>query len=204
MTKRVRLSGLSADPQNIDVPKLTGFVSPGLDRVITGAVEAAFDMYSGALANIIPNIFQVTVRDFVNDQFISPFLQGNEATCQHDSVEVKGFADFPTFFEAGSTVYGNRSPSTILRNLLDSELVKVDPNSGKPEFNKVLIDPVTSSQSGTKGIFSFDGNLFEAGANITVGGLNAEIRLEASDTKIENLNTVIIPLELLDTVPSEP
>jgi hypothetical protein len=198
----VQLSGLSVDPQNLDVPTLTGFVSPGLDRVITGAVEAAFDMYSGALAETIPNIFQVTVRDFVNDQVISPFLEGNEASCPQNAIEVEGFVEFPELFDSGSAVYGNIS--SMLRNLLDTELLQLDPDSGKPKINKVLIDPVTSSQSGTQGTISFDGNLFETGTSISVGGLNADIQLRASDAKIENINTVMMPLQLLDTIPSEP
>ncbi|KAG7360522.1 hypothetical protein IV203_035621 [Nitzschia inconspicua] len=198
----VQLSGLFVDPQNIDIPTLTGFVSPGLDRVITGAVEAAFDMYSGALANAIPNIFQMSVRDFVNKQVLATFLNDMEISCPLYPTDVEGFVDFRDFFNASSSEYGPFP--AMLRNLLDTELLQLDSTTGIPKINKMLIDPLTLNQSGVEGTIAIDGNLFETGATISVGGLNADIQLRASNAKVENLNTLSLPLKLLEIVSTEP
>ncbi|KAL3919794.1 MAG: hypothetical protein SGILL_003576 [Bacillariaceae sp.] len=207
-----QLASLFVDPQTITIPTLTGFVSPGLDRVITGAVEAAFDMYKGALANTIPNIFQTTVREFVNDQVLTPALGSMDAECPEMANEMDGFVDFRDLLlppersmlqgGSGTAPYGAMAYTAM--ELVTDNLLNVDPVTGSASINTMLIDPVTSSQSGTDGAIEFNGNLFETGSRISVGGLDADIQLRAGDIKIRNLNTVTQPLELLQTVPEEP
>lgn len=197
----VELSGLSVDPHHIDLPTVSGFVSPGLDRIITSALEAAFDMYSGALAKTIPNIFQVTVRDFVNTQVISTFLNDKKAGCPEESIGVEGYVDFRDL-RLSSGVYGSL-PSMLL-NLLDTELLQLDPVSKEPKINAALIAPMTTKQSGKEGTLVFDGNLVETGTKVSVGGLNADIQLKVYDVKIENLDTVSLPLSLLNSVADGP
>jgi hypothetical protein len=207
-----KLAGLFVEPQNIKIPTLNGFVSRGLDRVLTGAAEAAFDMYKGALASTIPNIFQTTVRSFVNDKVLRPSLDGMEAECPQMAMKMDGFVDFRDLLlppeiskgqgGSGTKPYGSMAYSAM--ELVTSNLLQVDRATGSANINSVVIEPFTVAQSGTKGTIEVNGNLFETGSRISVGGLDADIKLRASDIKIKNLNTVTQPLALLQTVADEP
>lgn len=201
----VQLSGLHVDPQVISLPTLTGFVSPGIDRIITEAVEAAFEMYSGVLEYAIPNVFQTSVRRLVNEQVIDVFLSSSgssECPGANETMSDTALVDFQQLFDTNSNVYGDLP--TLLVDLLDTEVLASDPETGKPKINKVLIDPFTENQSGVKGTFMYAGDLFDTGARISVGGLDADIQLRGSDAKVENLNTITTPLALMEPVEMEP
>lgn len=195
-----QLSGLHVDPRAIDVPTMTGFVDPGIDRLIKDAVEAVFEMYGGVLEYAIPNVFQTTVRSGLNG-LIGGLIEGGPCPVYSES-DNTSFVDFREFFGIGPS--GNGDIPSLLRGLLDSELLAVNPETSKPKINEVLVNPLTKSQSGVEGTLQFDGALFETSSRLNIGGLDATIQLRASDAKIENLDTISLPLALLEAVESEP
>ena len=62
----------------------------------------------------------------------------------------------------------------------------------------------TKAQSNNSGTLLFPGNLFSGSSRVEVGGLNANIELQASDARIDNLDTLGSPLEILEAVMNKP
>jgi hypothetical protein len=191
-----QLSGLSIDPQDVNEPTLDGFISPGIDRIITDATEAAFAMYTGVLRQAIPNIFQTSVRDFVNTKVIDAYMSDTAKTSCPTVEPVEGFIDFRQFLAKEESIYGDLPP--MLKNLFDSELLAVDSDTGNPRINEVLIAPLTKSQSGVEGDVTFTGDVFAFHSEtIPQFGLDS-VELRAFNPSIKNLDSMGAPLMLLE------
>ena len=192
---KAELSGLEVDPQDVNEPTLNGFISPGVDRIITDSVEAAFEMYSGVLKRAIPNIFQTSVRDFINDKVISSYMRNTEHTDCPAVEAFEGYLDFRKFFDAETNTYGDLPP--MLKNLFDSELLAIDPSTEKPRINDILIGPYTGKQSGIEGNIEFTGDIFGfLSETIPQFGMDF-IELRAFDLSAKNVDSLGSPLDLL-------
>ena len=190
----VELSGLEVSPTlNVNTPTLNGFSSPGLDRLLSNSIQAAFDMYKGVLTTRLPNIFQTSVRNLINRDIIGEYMEENPCPSGQGTVSDSQFVDFRDFFESND--YGNLPP--LLKNLVDDELLATDPETGKPRINEILITPYTKAQSGVEGSLKFANELFAFSSKaIPQFGLDS-IQLQVFDVAIENLDTLGAPLELL-------
>ena len=222
---------LSILPQQINVPRLEGFIDDGLDRILSNLAEITFEMYHDFLVDeILPIMMQSTVKAFANDLIRKMLENSNnkfDACPEVEDVTTgddESFVDFREFFGTPNTIsegfedifgspiamekaseYG-KLPS-MFWNLMDKELLQDNPKTGMPKINEVVIDRLTRGQSGTEGTLVFIGygeDIFNVVQKINVGGFDANIRLSASDVKIENLDTVVSPLVLLEPVPIEP
>eukprot|EP00536_Pseudo-nitzschia_multiseries_P018323 jgi/Psemu1/321305/estExt_fgenesh1_pm.C_23840001 len=212
-----RFTELSVSTQMIMAPTVEGFVDDGLDRILSDFADIAFEMYhDDFVEDVLPNLFQSIVKTFVNNQ-ISLILEdaGNNADAcpKFDDMggnETEEYVDFRQFFNSSFSTESNNQygelPSMLLE-LMDKEMIEPDPTTGMPKINEVLINPLTKGQSGTEGTLILGGDgedIFNTVQRINIGGFDANVRLRASNIKIENLNTVMEPLVLLDTVPTEP
>lgn len=65
----VAVVGLSVGTDDIEPPALTGFVSPGLDRVFDGLSKAAFAILKEFALARLPVFFDITVRGYLNSNF---------------------------------------------------------------------------------------------------------------------------------------
>ena len=190
----VQLSGLKVDPKIINEPNLDGFISPGVDRMVSDSATAAFEMYTGVLKQAIPNIFESNVRDFMNTHVIDAYFSDADTTCP-PVVSVGGLVNFQELFGEEYNTYGDLPP--MLKNLFDSELLVVDETTGMPRINEVLVAPFTEMQSGVEGTLAFFGDLFGLHSEtIPQIGMDS-IELKAFDASIENLDTLGAPIELL-------
>jgi hypothetical protein len=193
----VQLSGLQIDPQSVIVPTLTGFVSPGLDRIITDAADAAFDMYQGSLERTLP----IIIRDLLNG-LAKTYITSNPCPQVAPPSSDSAFIDFAALLANEGNTFG--VIPALLENLLNSELLAINNQTGRPKINEVLIAPFTKKQSGTEGSLVFEGELFGGTRRVRVGGLDANVELRASDARIENLDTISTPLEILAPVLNQP
>ena len=195
-----QLSGLDVDPSYInDGPALDGFLSSGFDLLISDSVEAAFAMYEGSLRAAIPNVFQTSVRDMINTFFVETFNDDRESsTCPEPQSPSEEIVDFRKFFDSANGSYGDL-PS-VLKNMMDDELLTVNPDTGRPRINEALIAPLTGVQSGSEGTMIFPSDLFSflvpKNLSQTFGLETLEFRL--FDPVIENLNTIGTPIQLLE------
>ena len=189
-----QLSGIEVDPQLVNEPTLNGFISVGVDRIITDSVEAAFAMYTGALRQSLPNIFQVEVRKFINTYVVDAFLGDSARTSCPTMEPLDGIMDYRELFDR--TTYGD-IPS-MLKTLLDEELLQPDGDASKgPRINDALIAPFTKRQSGVEGELNFPGSVFGFQAeSVDEFGISS-IELQASSPSIKNLDTLGLPIDIL-------
>jgi len=205
---------LEISPQQINPPTLEGFIDDGLDSILSDLAEISFEMYHDLLVKeTLPIVVRSTLKTFAND-LIAKILEGsgeNTNACpKFDEVAADEYVDFREFFGLPNSItidseYG-KLPS-MLRDLMDQELLAKNPATDMPKINEIMIDPLTRGQSGTEGTLLLVGNgddMFNVGQRIKVGGFDTNIRLSASDVKIENLDTVVSPLILLEPVPTDP
>ena len=210
VVKELKLSGLDVDPSYInDGPAVDGLVSSGFDRLISDSFEAAFAMYKGSLRAATPNLFQTTIRDVINEFIMSSLYDdGTVSTCPESQPFNEEIIDFRKFFDAEDNTYGD-VPS-ILKSMMDQELIATNPETGRPRINEALIAPLTGSQSGVEGTLIFLNDLFSYILPKDViekfGLQNVEFHvfdpsienLDTMGATTENLNTMGAPIQLLE------
>jgi len=215
--KALHFIDLQISPQQINAPTLKGFIDDGLDRILSDLTEIAFEMYYELLLDdVLPAMIRNTVRASIND-IMNRALEGSrsspdECTKYNEvpTVHAANYVDFRELFGSSTTfvetsTYGEL-PS-MLRTVIDNELLSVNPTTGMPKLNDVLIDTLTKGQSGIEGTLLFggdDGQGFDIIERIKIGGFDTNVRLSASDIRIENLDTVVAPLTLMEPVLTEP
>ncbi len=209
----VQLSGLHIDPQMVSVPTLAGFVSPGLDRIITDAAEAVFEMYKGALEDALPNIFQTSIREFVNREVFEGFLSDTEIFACPPVQEVDGYVDFRDLFfspsealaqgGAGNEPYGDLAYTAM--GFLRDDLLALDGN-GSLKLNSFLIEPLTKAQSGTIGTLQFPKDLISLTkttfANKFIRSFVNRFEIGLSNLRLKNLDILVPPVSILQTTTS--
>jgi len=202
------VSFLSATAGNLESPKLDGFISKGIDRVITSGADAVFAMYEGALLDLIPNIFQVGFRKSINDMLRKALEESKDCSfginLNGTASKYLNFADLFLDKEdaisvggLGKEQYGGIMKS--LYNIIEAETIDA---SGPSFINESIIRPLTSRQSGNDGSIVFNEPLVDMGSNIELGELKASFDFKLSDLSIENLDTMGSPLSLIR--PSSP
>lgn len=199
----VELSEMSVSVGNIREPTLEGFVSPGIDRLVTRGVEALFLMYEKLLLDAAPNVASTLLKNMVNSELLSQF-NGDNADCP--ILDTKGgFINFHDLLlkpqdaavsgGSGKEPYGDLIP-TLMTLLREQFLAPGD--DGLPIANSKLI-----RQFAKDGSLVF-GDLFDSGTRVQVGGLDAQVALKAYNARIENMDSMGEPLSVLEPVPDEP
>ena len=211
--QELRFVELEISPQQINAPTFEGFIDDGLDRILSDVADIAFEMYEDFLVkDILPMMVQNTVTKFANDLIAKTLKDSsnNSDSCpKYDEVaagDAEYYVDFREFFDSSANSEYGELPS-MLWDLMDKELLQENPTTGMPKINEVLIEALTKGQSGTEGTLLFGGDgedVFNIVQRIIVGGFDANVRVSASDIRIENLDTVVAPLILLEPVPTEP
>lgn len=208
---RMELSGLHVDPLSVRVPTLQGFVSPGIDRIVTNSVRAAFAMYTGVLRQAIPTIFQTSIRDFVNNEVIGPYISDSGQSSCPDVSEASGFIDFRDLFlppetalsqgGTGNTPYGDIAYK--IKGMIEDNLLSVE-EDGLLKLNSFLVRPLTESQSGIPGTINFlPEPLFvemTKFANQYVHSFVDRFKIGLFDLRINNLDTLMPPVKILETM----
>jgi hypothetical protein len=203
---QLEVTGFTVDATEVDIPTLSGFISPGIDRVITNSASAVFNMYEPTLIKVIPNIFQITVKDLLNG-LIHDATDTLGASCSKiefpSNETLLNFGDLllppEEAIEVGGTglsPYGN-----ILRDiwtLVEDELLKID-EGGLSYINDLAISKLTELQSSIPGTLLFMDEIGGA-YKFELGEVFLDIELKASNVKIENIDTVGAPLSLLEPV----
>ena len=208
---KAKVSGLSVVVDDIETPQMTGFISPGIDRILRTAADLAFTMYKSPMLDAVPNFFQITVRKIIND-FLSSQINSekNDRTCRQDGwqdTNSGGILDFRDLFlfpdeasklgGSGTSPYGDVGP--MVMRLLHNQVLAVD-DDGLSKINNIVFGPMTEVQSNVPGSLLFPGDLFGGASDVNVGGFKATVEVRAFDAAIERVNTVGEPLRLLAPV----
>jgi hypothetical protein len=213
---QMELSTFVVEAIDIQPPTLNGFVSRGMDRVVSEAVDTAFLMYERLMLQSAPAFFQTNIRDLLNERFreflangfICPAVEF-DPNGQEDSAAGGGLVDLRDLLLspdvarlAGGTglePYGNVISTVILPNI-EGQLLEVD------MFNSRVVRPFTQKQSGEDGTLVYSPAIVEF--TLPINGEESDsaaasliwdkFELKASDVRIQNLDTVIDPLMLFE------
>jgi len=195
-----KLSGLDVYPSYVnDGPNIDGFLTSGLDRVISESVEAVFAMYKGSLRTAIPNIFQTKVRELINTFIIDAVVHDTTGSkCPEVQLFGENLIDFRKLFDRKDTSYGD--VPFMLKKMVDDELLKTNPETGILRINEAVIAPFTGAQSGHAGTMVFPIDLFSFLLPKTTSkkfGLET-LEFRIFDPKVENLDTIGTPIQILE------
>ncbi len=165
----------------------------------------------------VPIFFNSTVRALLNDVLHDNLVEHEDDVDIQDPCpsypnikeleQGQDLIDFRTFFDKGLPA--------LLVDLLENELVAINPDTGLPKINNVLMVPLMEEmtdqemnidESGrTTMTFGSGGDaLVDVATNLAIGGLSADVKLRLNDLSIYNLDTMVEPLELLKPILEEP
>ena len=193
-------------------PLFNGFISPGLDRLLTTFTEELRKLYGDAFGTVMPNFIGTYFRNAINslDNNEDNMLCPKYASLIHTSTE--DYIDFRDLFmsatEAAAAGASGNSPYGALTSKIMQiikEYISEENSDDFPVLNEDLIDPFTKSQSGIEGTFFVGGdeiNIFETSIDNNVGVGSFRTSLKAS--KVENLNTIGYPMMILQPSPNKP
>jgi Paraquat-inducible protein A len=203
---------LQISVESIEAPSIRGFDSPGLNRVAVALLEGLFEMYDDAIASALPEFFATTMKGLLASN-IRDFIDNTPDHCSAPVVPTDlEFVDFRELLlpVSDAMTYGGKGSSNfgdlgvLTHSIVQTELITINPTTGLPKANTGLIDPLTLVQSNVTGTLSYPGNLLDINKELSVEDLAANIRLEVSDARIEFLNTIGNPLQLIAPVLQEP
>jgi len=205
----VAVSGMSLNLNDVKPPSLVGFVSPGIDRVFGGVMDASFVVFRDLLLAKLPTFFNTAVREYVNDNVLKQYwsyAESEQCSWTSSSDPSDGTIDLRDLLltpddavaagASGKEPYGNLF-SSVLVPMLDGKLVSPDDNAdGLPLLNDHLIRPITKIQSGAEGTLAFNTDLF-AIESPSMASSSTLVQLRASNLTIKNLDTIDAPVKLL-------
>lgn len=195
---------LSATAGNIQEPAMEGFISAGIDHVVTQSVKAAFTMYEGVVLRAMPNIFQLAFKDTLNEAFFTSY----NGVCPPVK-QTEGYIDFrdlllpaeeaPALGGSGEEPYGDMAAT--LFGFLKTQIATVEAD-GTLSANSMFIRGFTEAQSGIEGEIHLDGELFGlsaadfdwAGFDVLLDGF----KMSLSDVRAGNLDTLVPPFKVME------
>mmetsp|Transcript_4361 Transcript_4361/g.10224 ORF Transcript_4361/g.10224 Transcript_4361/m.10224 type:complete len:2166 (-) Transcript_4361:131-6628(-) len=192
-------TSLSAEVKDIMTPTLTGFVSPGFDRVISNGLDASSLMYEKIVLNAAPRYFQEVIRPLFADTLLKSQIE-KDNVCpsfewtggDSDLVDFRDLLYLPLdamlVGGTGQAPYGDLFSGLVMpylrENVFEGSL-----------FNDGYVRPFTKAQSGTDGQLSFTGDIIRHEDGKTE--LYDSMTLAISDMKLHNLDSVVGPMDLL-------
>jgi hypothetical protein len=199
---------LEARVGDIYEPSLEGFISKGIDKIVTESVDAAFVMYESVVIRALPNIFQTSVKGLLNEVFFHTY----DKECP-DVIDTPGLIDFrdllltaeeaPSLGGSGAEPYGSIAASMF--KFLTAQIATVE-EDGTLSANDMFIRAFTEGQSGVKGELHLPGDLFNLSASdIDWAGFDVLMqgfRLSLSDVRMQNLDTMVAPFKFLQPTPN--
>ena len=183
--------------------------SGGIGALLKASGVASIEDYGDTILSSIPAFFDSTVRTLANNRIESYLEEWSTDQCLEpralSEFGVYSFVDLRDLLlpadrslllgGSGLSPYGDLI-RTIVGTVQDL-VFDVDETTGLSALNDVLIEPFTRSQSNSTGSMVVPGEVFGGIRRIEIGGVNATVQLQGRDARVENMNTVGSPFELL-------
>jgi hypothetical protein len=166
--------------------------------LVTSFGHAVFAMYEGTVLNLMPSIFQVTLRTAFNDAIDTILTEKSKCLFESNTepINLPDLLMLPDeamdFGGTGLSPYGTIFP-TIFNTLIDYLTGVTD---GEADINDFYLSPITLEQSGVNGTWLL-GELINVDSNFTLGSLIADIKLNIYNVTVENLDSIGSPFHLL-------
>jgi hypothetical protein len=198
---KLQVSSLSIDSLALQAPVISGFKSPGLQRVVAqsaDAIYAAFDeIATTALSHMIESMVMNTLDGVINSLL-------NTSDCQTTNAQQNNtFVDFRNMFlspqvaqnygASGTAPYGDLS--RMIKDFVNNQFLAVSPYTNLTGLAEFLIVPMTKQQSGIAGTI-VNNDLVNVYKTVNFGHTPLNVQLQASNVRIDNLQSLGDPLFL--------
>ncbi|CAB9519904.1 Paraquat-inducible protein A [Seminavis robusta] len=199
------IAGLNVSVGDIQLPTVDGLVSPGADRILVDGAEIGFFMFKGTILQMLPSLFQSTVRDLATEaleNFTCPefeefeedsFVDLRDLLLSGDEAKELGGTGDAQYGDLASTVYG------IGQDMWSA----VEPD-GTLGLNDLAVGPITEAISGTEGMLLIPGALYNFTTNeenqMEFKTLVQRFEFAIFDLTIDNLDTVVHPMAILQPI----
>lgn len=210
----VQVSSLSVDVSDMEPPTLEGFVSPGIDRIVSSSVDAAFLMYKATMLEAAPGFFQMAVTDFLNKKILENFpadtAVGSQCFPPAFDVAESGYVDFRDLLlspeeakEAGGL--GTQPYGDVVYTIVSEakEQFLANDTDGSPKVNSLIRDLLARSSNTTGAAAVAADDVLNTTASLGLGGFRADLGFRIFDAHMENLDTIGSPIQLLEPVSGE-
>ena len=192
----LELTSMTMEASDVLTPSISGLVSPGIDRVLSSAMDAAFLMYEPHMLKASPSYFQQEIRPLLNEKLLGGhFLEnddGNRRTCLLTFSRLKtGHIDFRDLFlppeesvalgGSGKEPYGDLFSGLVMPYVRGNFL---EPST---------LRSFTKKQSGREGVVEFV-DVFEYKQDGSA--LYDYLDFRVLKLTIENVDTIVNPLVL--------
>lgn len=194
----IEISNLSVMVREFTPATLDGFISTGIDEVVSSLSLAFFDMYEGPLVGILPFVFQVLIRGTVND--VIDDLINDDSSCWYgiNSTELVNLPDL-MYPKNGAVIRGGTGQAQygtvlplVVSTLLDEVKASVYDESAI-DLNGIIAN-LTMDQSGTTGTLHFPSTL-NIDTIFNLGELNLSIVANIYNTTLANLDSLGLPFD---------
>lgn len=207
--RAAELTQLSVNVGSLDKWSVSGFRDVSLTQASDLSADMIMTQYGNKIVAAMPAIFDETVRVVVNNWLSHMVDDWSTGACPTSSFQLNSISSFVdlrdllltaskalTLGGSGTSPYGNLFRS--IASFLKGSVLDVDETTGLSSVNDLLIAPWTRGQSSKTGSLVFPGELLSGGTRLKVGGLDTTVALSASDARIDNLDTIGSPLNLLE------
>lgn len=216
----LQVSSLTVKVDDMSQPTISGFITPGLDRVIKSITDAGLAAFEPTIIKAMPNLFQGPVRKILSKQFLDGSFNSSSSSMkcptnhQHLINTSPKYIDYRDMLlpsnesiKLGGT--GNEKMyGTLMKrmyNMIEEKLNEIDGN-GQPFIDQMLIRPFTKRQSGIDGMLHMKRDIFTFGTinstkenDVSVLGDNESNIYHNNGTKSNRVLQSSILNDLLDS-----
>eukprot|EP00977_Amphora_coffeiformis_P009548 scaffold2204_cov166-Amphora_coffeaeformis.AAC.8 len=194
----------------LDTDNIVGCVSQGFDKLGLAEIdvrEFVLDPTSSFSTSTewVSNIIESNVTVELLNTALEELLDGRE--CTESAADLEGTVDWRDLLlesataldygASGSQPYGDIGP--LLKDYIDSVLLETD-DDGYLGLAEQLIFPLTQSQSGQDGVWTFEDDLVNVDQDFDLGDVQASFELRLSDVRVENLASILKPTSIFDPI----
>ncbi|KAG7337284.1 hypothetical protein IV203_026828 [Nitzschia inconspicua] len=196
-------TSMTVEAADVLTPSVSGLVSPGIDRVLTSAIDAAFIMYKPNMLNGAPSYFQQEIRPMLNQRLLNGVVldraHNDFWSCPPLLSRMRdGSIDFRDLLlppeearvlgGSGSGQYGDLISGVFMPYLRRQVL---DPSN----LNANVIRALTQQQSGREGVLEFNDIYDYRRLNNTVFEF---LTFKVSKVSVSNLDSATDPIQFFN------
>lgn len=206
----VGISQFMMSIEDIEEFSIDGFISEDTNESIQRMTENIFAEYKQTVIDAIPSFTTNTIRPILHDILqVLVDKARDDGACPEPDTSMNGILDLRDLFlpeeramallGRGGSPYGDLI--RMLYGFLESLMSEPDKN-GLSKMNG-LVASLTERQSNEGGDLYYPGDIFRQDLDVALNGLNAAIQLGVSDVRVSNLDSLGVPIRVLQPVKGE-
>jgi len=203
----LNVSGLQVSIGDIKHPEISGFISPGIDRIAKAISEIFAFVFESKVLTIIPKLIMSQGVNQINDVIFNRLNKEDtkKACLIHRNQTYSEFINLTQLFSQHSTpntlqnetdYYGDLP--TIFQNTIQ-DLIVAEGSDGLPLINENFIRPRTLKQSNETGVLNFT-TVYKLPTPCLLGFLGFKnVTLDLREIRLENIDSIGYPFNILES-----